>query len=90
MQHRISHSKSGRSIQVGGRARGIVLLIVGLVLLGVAVLVHAHFGSMRIKSNVSVSPETLRNIFAGVPAGIGGVLVILGLVSLVRGTGRSG
>jgi hypothetical protein len=90
MRSLMSQSRSGRTIQVGGRARGLILMIVGLILLGVAALVYAKFGDMRIKTNVNASTETLRYIASGLPAGIGGLLVILGLVSLGRGAGRSG
>ena len=81
----MNKSRSGTTVQVSGRASGLILIIIGLILLGVAALVYSSSGGMHIKTNLNISPETVRYIFSGVPAGIGCLLFLSGLVGVVRG-----
>ncbi len=91
MHRRSLHkSRSGTTVRLSGRAGGRVLIIIGLILLGVAALVWFNSGSVRVKGNSGVSPETARTIFAAIPGGLGALLFLLGLAGLVRGGGGEG
>ncbi|MBU1242795.1 hypothetical protein KKD52_15400 [Myxococcota bacterium] len=90
MRRRSLHkSRSGTTVRVSGRAGGVILLVIGLILLGVAAIVWFNSGAVRVKGQAGVSPGTARTIFAAVPGGLGALLSLLGLVAVVRGGGGS-
>ncbi len=91
MHNRSLHkSRSGTTVRVSARAGGRILLIIGLILLGVAALVWFNTGSVRVKGNAGVSPETARAIFAGIPGGLGALLLLFGLIRMIGGGGDDG
>ena len=78
---------SGTRIQVSAGASARIRIVIGLILLGVAVVVWFSSDSMRVKGNAGVSPEMARYIFAGIPGGLGALLFLSGIIGLFRSDG---